>query len=64
VVSGRRLSLPDAIRVDLERAGVEEIHDLGMCAGCRPDLFFSHRMEKPVTGRNLASVSMTSKAGA
>ncbi len=64
VISGRRLSLPDAIRVDLERAGVEEIHDLGMCAGCRPDLFFSHRMEKPVTGRNLASVSMTSKAGA
>ena len=64
VVSGRQLSLPDAIRVDLERAGVEEIHDLGMCAGCRPDLFFSHRMEKPVTGRNLASVSMTSKAGA
>ncbi len=57
VASGRRLSLPDAIKTNLRRAGVEEIHDLGMCAGCRPDLFFSHRMEKPATGRNLASVS-------
>ncbi|MBA2619143.1 MAG: laccase domain-containing protein [Rubrobacter sp.] len=55
VVSGRHLSLPGAIRVDLERAGVEVV-DLGLCTGCRPDLFFSHRKEKPLTGRNLASV--------
>jgi polyphenol oxidase len=60
VVSGRHLSLPDAIKADLVRSGVEEIHDLEMCTGCRPDLFFSHRMEKPATGRNLAAVS---KAG-
>lgn len=57
VVSGRHLSLPDAIRMDLDRAGVEGIYDLGLCTGCRPDLFFSHRMEKPVTGRSLAAVS-------
>ena len=55
VVSGRYLSLQDAIRTDLERAGVE-VHDLGLCSGCRPDLFYSHRMEKPLTGRNLAQV--------
>lgn len=55
VVTGRRLSLPGAIRVDLERAGVEVV-DLGLCTGCRPDLFFSHRMQKPVTGRSLAAV--------
>jgi len=55
VVSGRQLSLPDAIRVDLDRAGVE-VADLGLCTGCRPDLFFSHRKQGPLTGRSLASV--------
>jgi polyphenol oxidase len=60
VVSGRRLSLPDAIRVDLERAGVEVV-DLGLCTGCRPDLFFSHRKQKPLTGRSLASVVKVSR---
>jgi YfiH family protein len=55
VVSGRYLSLQDAIRKDLEGAGVE-VHDLGLCSGCRPDLFYSHRMQKPLTGRNLAQV--------
>jgi YfiH family protein len=56
VVSGRHLSLQDAIRVDLERAGVE-VNDLGLCSGCRPDLFYSHRKQGPFTGRNLASVA-------
>jgi hypothetical protein len=55
VVSGRHLSLQDAIKIDLEGAGVE-VHDLGLCSGCRPDFFYSHRKQKPVTGRNLASV--------
>ncbi len=55
VVSGRYLSLPRAITVDLERAGVEVV-DLGLCTGCRSDLFFSHRKQKPLTGRGLASV--------
>ena len=57
VVSGRHLSLPAAIRADLERAGVEEVHDLGLCTGCRPDLFYSHRKQGPLTGRNLAAVA-------
>jgi len=57
VVSGRYLSLPAAIQADLERAGVEEIHDLGLCSGCRPDLFYSHRKQGPLTGRNLAAVA-------
>lgn len=56
VVSGRRLSLPAAIRTDLEREGVEEVGDLGLCTGCRPDLFYSHRKQGPLTGRNLAAV--------
>jgi polyphenol oxidase len=55
VVSGRHLSLQDSIRVDLERAGVG-VSDLGLCSGCRPDLFYSHRKQGPLTGRNLATV--------
>jgi polyphenol oxidase len=55
VVSGRHLSLQDAIRIDLERIGVE-VHDLGLCSGCRQDLFYSHRKQGPLTGRNLAAV--------
>jgi YfiH family protein len=56
VVSGRYLSLPAAIRLDLEGAGVE-VYDLGLCTGCRPDLFYSHRKQGPLTGRNLAAVA-------
>jgi polyphenol oxidase len=59
-VSERYLSLPAAIRADLEGAGVEEIHDLGLCSGCRPDLFYSHRKQGPLTGRNLAAVAKVS----
>ena len=55
VISGRHLSLQDAIRLDLQRAGVE-VHDLELCSGCRLDHFYSHRKEGPHTGRNLASV--------
>src|SRR3712207_4730869 len=36
VVSGRHLSLPATIRTDLERAGAQEIHDLGLCTSCGP----------------------------
>ncbi len=60
VVSGRHLSLPDAIRIDLERAGVG-VHDLGFCTGCRPDLFYSHRKQGPLTGRTLASVTKAAR---
>jgi len=55
VVSGRYLSLQDSIRIDLERHGVE-VYDLGLCSGCNPDLFYSHRKQGPHTGRNLASI--------
>lgn len=60
VVSGRYLSLPAAIRLDLEAAGVDEVHDLGLCTGCRPDLFYSHRKQGPRTGRTLAAVAKIS----
>lgn len=59
VVCGRYLSLQTAIRITLEEAGVEEVYDLGLCSGCRPDLFYSHRKQGPLTGRNLAAVALT-----
>lgn len=64
VVSGRMLSLPDAIRADLEETGRVEVHDLGLCTGCRPDLFYSHRKQKPRTGRNLAAIAPGANDGA
>lgn len=60
VISGRNLSLPAAIEADLREQGVEDIYDLGLCTGCRPDLFFSHRKQGPRTGRNLATVMKVS----
>ena len=58
VVSGRYLSLPDVLDRNLKEAGVEEVHDLGLCTGCRPDLFYSHRKQGPDTGRNLTAVAL------
>ena len=58
VVEGCYLSLPAAIRQDLVEAGVDEVHDLDLCTGCRPDLFYSHRKQGPHTGRSLAAVAM------
>jgi YfiH family protein len=63
VAEGRYLSLPEAIKRSLEETGVGEVHDLGLCTGCRPDLFYSHRKQKPITGRNLAAVARFSTVG-
>lgn len=57
VADGRYLSLPRAIRRNLEEADAGRINDLGLCTGCRPDLFYSHRKQKPATGRSLAAVA-------
>lgn len=36
----------------LRAAGVQEVHDVGLCTMCSdPDLFFSHRRDGGVTGR-------------
>ena len=59
VADGRNLDLAEVIRRDLESVGVGKIVDLGLCTGCRSDLFYSHRKEKPRTGRNLAAILKT-----
>jgi YfiH family protein len=48
----RNLDLPGIARHRLEEAGVEAIHDTGLCTICGGEaLFFSHRRDKGVTGR-------------
>src|SRR5215217_9193711 len=39
-VAERNLDLPAVALHDLAEAGVEDVHDLGLCTICRPDLFF------------------------
>jgi YfiH family protein len=51
VAHDRNLDLKAAARRTLERLGVEEIHDCGLCTSCEPELFFSHRRDQGVTGR-------------
>jgi polyphenol oxidase len=48
---GPTLDLKAVARARLEAAGVEEIHDCGLCTACDPARFFSHRRDRGVTGR-------------
>jgi hypothetical protein len=61
---------PDAVRDDrvdlkaiaaarLRGAGVGEVHDLGMCTICTPELFFSHRRDRGITGRQAGLAWLT-----
>lgn len=49
--SGRMLDLRGAAESLLRDAGVAEVRHLDMCTSCREDLFFSHRRDNGVTGR-------------
>jgi polyphenol oxidase len=49
---GRNLDLKAIVREQLTRAGVSEVHDVALCTICtEPPLFFSHRRDNGVTGR-------------
>jgi polyphenol oxidase len=47
----RRLDLVEVARRLLVAAGVERIEAAGLCTGCEPQLFFSHRRDRGRTGR-------------
>jgi YfiH family protein len=51
VADGRMLDLRAVARRKLEAAGVSRIEDVDLCTSCRGDLFFSHRRDDGVTGR-------------
>jgi polyphenol oxidase len=49
---GRNLDLKAIARAELERAGVQTVHDVDLCTICSDEsLFFSHRRDRGVTGR-------------
>ncbi|MBC7812200.1 MAG: peptidoglycan editing factor PgeF, partial [Burkholderiales bacterium] len=52
------LDLWAANRLDLERAGIEQIEIAGICTAEHTDEFFSHRAEKGLTGRFGATMSL------
>ncbi|HEX4670697.1 MAG TPA: polyphenol oxidase family protein [Solirubrobacteraceae bacterium] len=55
--NGRNLDLKAITRQQLERAGVEVVHDVGLCTICGdPTLLFSHRRDGGVTGRQAGVV--------
>lgn len=52
VRDGRLLDLKAVARRELHDAGVEQVHDAGLCTLCAdPSLFFSHRRDGGITGR-------------
>jgi len=60
VARGRMLDLKAVARRRLEAAGVEEIDDVGLCTSCDEELFFSHRRDDGVTGRQGGLAWLTS----
>lgn len=51
VAIGRMLDLRAVVRAKLEAGGVRQIESVELCTSCRSDLFFSHRRDGGVTGR-------------
>ena len=57
---GHNLHLAGIARHQLQRAGVHEIHDLGLCTVCSDrSLLFSHRRDRGVTGRQAGIAWLT-----
>jgi YfiH family protein len=59
VANGRMLSLNMVTQRKLMAGGVTKIDSFPLCTSCRPDLFFSHRRDKGVTGRQAGLVWLT-----
>jgi YfiH family protein len=59
VVHGRNLDLWASAERALHEAGVRNVERVDLCTACNPDLFFSHRRDNGVTGRQgvIASVA-------
>jgi polyphenol oxidase len=51
VLQGGNLDLPLAAERALREAGCETVERDGRCTACDPDLFFSHRRDRGLTGR-------------
>jgi len=59
-VSGERVSLGAVARASLRDAGVDEVLDIGICTICAdPQLLFSHRRDRGLTGRQAGVAWLT-----
>jgi polyphenol oxidase len=56
---GRMLDLRMVADARLRAAGVEQVEHVDLCTSCRADLFFSHRRDDGVTGRQCGIVWRT-----
>ncbi len=54
--SGPTIDLKAIARGQLAAAGVDAVHDVGLCTMCDPERFFSHRRDGGVTGRQAGVV--------
>ncbi|HEX4718058.1 MAG TPA: polyphenol oxidase family protein, partial [Thermoleophilaceae bacterium] len=51
VADGRMLNLRAIAEQQLRAAGIEQVEHVDYCTSCHPELFFSHRRDNGVTGR-------------
>jgi hypothetical protein len=58
--NGDNLDLKAIARAQLQEARVGEVHDAGLCTICSdPSLFFSHRRDRGITGRQVGVAWLT-----
>lgn len=63
IASGRMLDLSAVAHQLLSEAGVERIESAGLCTSCEERLFFSHRREADIAGRQGGLVWLDREAG-
>lgn len=59
VAQGRMLDLRAVASAKLREGGVDQIEHVDLCTSCRADLFFSHRRDGGVTGRQAGVAWLT-----
>jgi hypothetical protein len=59
IAGGGKLDLPEVATRMLAAAGVERIERSELCTSCERELFFSHRRDGGVTGRQAGAVWLT-----
>ncbi len=62
--SGRMLDLRRVIAAKLADAGVVDVQHVDRCTSCEPELYFSHRRDKGITGRQAGFVVRDGAGGA
>ncbi len=59
VVRGRRLDLRAAAEQALREVGCDSVEHVGGCTACEPRLYFSHRRDRSLTGRQAVIAYVT-----